>query len=144
MKKHLMLLLLLAMTGPVFSQTPTELEKKFFTMQMADQQKYWNLGDIDGYMSYYWASDSLIFISGGKVKLGWQNIRDGYEKKYPDQAHMGTLEFSNLIFYKLDKKKILCAGSWKLTRTEGDSGGTFTLIWKKIKGHWVIIIDHTE
>jgi ketosteroid isomerase-like protein len=130
--------------GNIIAQPLTVEEKKFFSIQMADQQKNWNLGDIDGYMSYYWGSDSLLFISKGKVTMGWQRIRDNYEKKYPDQERMGTLEYSDLLFYKLDKKKVICTGAWKVDRKKENLSGTFTLIWSKIKGRWVIIIDHTE
>lgn len=144
MKKLLMFFAALLFIAKAFAQPLTVEENKFFTQQLADQQKNWNLGDIDGYMSYYWGSDSLIFISKGKVTMGWQNIRDNYEIKYPDQISMGVLEFSELTFYKLDKKKIICTGTWKLLRKEENLGGTFTLIWKKIKSRWVIIFDHTE
>jgi ketosteroid isomerase-like protein len=111
---------------------------------MMNQQKSWNLADIDGYMSYYWGSDSLLFVTGDKVRKGWQNIRDNYEKKYPDSTAMGTLEYSKLFFYKIDKKKVFCTGSWAITRADGKLEGTFTLIWSKIKNRWVIIMDHTE
>lgn len=144
MKKIVMLFVLLLFAGTVISQPLTPTEKEFFTRQMQDQQKSWNLGDIDGYMGYYWGSDSLLFISKGKIRMGWQNIRDNYEKKYPDAVSMGTLEYSDLVFYKIDKKKVFCTGSWKIQRKEESLSGTFTLIWKKIKSRWVIIMDHTE
>lgn len=144
MKKCVFLLLLLAGSFTLSAQPLNATENEFFTRQMADQQKNWNIGDIDGYMTYYWGSDSLMFVSKGKVSKGWQNIRDNYEKKYPDAASMGTLEFSELYFYKLDKKKVFCTGAWKINRKDEVLSGTFTLIWVKIKSRWVITMDHTE
>ncbi len=144
MKKWALIFLMVLAGNSLFAQPLTANEKLFFTQQMADQQKNWNLGDIDGYMSYYWGSDSLIFISKGKATRGWQNIRDNYEKKYPDAVSMGTLEYSDLYFYKLDKKRVFCTGAWKINRKEEVLSGTFTLIWVKVKSRWVITMDHTE
>jgi len=144
MRKFVVLCMMMLMAGPMMAQPLTSVEKDFFTKQMEDQQKNWNLADIDGYMGYYWASDSLLFITAGKVRKGWQNIRDSYENKYPDAAAMGTLAYSELFFYKLDKKKVICTGAWKINRKDEVIGGTFTLIWAKVKSRWVIIMDHTE
>ena len=144
MKRLLLILFCIFLYAHLDAQPLNQYEQAYFKQMLANQEKYWNFGDIDGYMSYYWGSDSLIFISKGKLTKGWQHIRDGYEKKYPDTLSMGKLEFTNLFFYKLDKKKVIATGSWKLLRQGGDMGGTFTLIWKKIHGRWVIILDHTE
>jgi ketosteroid isomerase-like protein len=144
MKKWVFVLAMCLCGFAVYAQPLTSTEKEYFTRQMADQQKAWNLGDIDGYMSYYWGSDSLIMVTKGQARMGWQNIRDNYEKKYPDAASMGILEYSDLYFYKLDKKKVFCSGSWKVTRKENSISGTFTLIWVKVKSRWVITMDHTE
>ena len=44
----------------------------------------------------------------------------------------------------LRRKVIMLVGKWDLERTIGDIGGVFTLLFKKIKGRWVIITDHTS
>ena len=144
MKRILMLWMGVLFAGALVAQPLTESEKDYFVAQMTNQAKAWSIGDLDGYMSYYWGSDSLIFVTKGVAKKGWQYLRDGYEKKYPTAEDMGVLVYSDLYFYKLDSKKIFCTGSWKVTRKEDVLSGTFTLIWKKIKGRWVIIMDHTE
>jgi hypothetical protein len=143
MKRFLFIPLCILLFVQLRAQSPTPEEKIYFQQMMLNQQKYWNLGDIDGYMSFYWGSDSLLFISNGIAKKGWQNIRDSYEKKYPDSASRGTLIYDDLFLYKLDKKKAILTGSWKLIRQSGDLSGSFTLIWKKINKCWVIIVDHT-
>jgi ketosteroid isomerase-like protein len=143
MKRLILSLICFILFIPLWGQSLTAEENIFFNQQMSDQQKSWNAGDLDGYMSYYWESDSLIFISGEKRTLGWQKTRDNYESKYPDATLMGTLEYGNLFFYKLDKNTIITTGTWKLQRNAGNLEGSFTLIWRKLKGRWVIIIDHT-
>lgn len=34
-------------------------------------------------------------------------------------------------------------GKFHLTREVGDVSGHFSLVWKKIKGEWKVVIDHT-
>jgi ketosteroid isomerase-like protein len=144
MKRIGLLLFCLAAMNVAIAQPLTDTERTYFEAQMKNQAKAWSIGDLDGYMSYYWGSDSLLFVTKGVAKRGWQNIRDGYEKKYPTPDDMGTLEFTDLYFYRLDGKKIFCTGSWKVMRKEDALSGTFTLIWKKVKSRWVIVMDHTE
>jgi hypothetical protein len=144
MKQFILFLFCIFIFSNLRAQPLTPYEQIYFSQLLNNQAKYWNLGDIDGYMSYYWGSDSLIFISKGNLTKGWQNIRDHYDKSYPDTLTMGKLEFSNLFFYKIDRKKIFATGSWKITRLSGNISGTFTLILKKIRDRWMIIMDHTE
>jgi len=35
-------------------------------------------------------------------------------------------------------------GKWHLTRSIGDVGGHFTLLFKKVKNRWVIVADHSS
>jgi ketosteroid isomerase-like protein len=58
---------------------------------------------------------------------------------------MGTLKFDfiRLSFPGPDVAFLL--GKFHLTRPEkGDLSGFYTLLWRKIKGKWVIVSDHTS
>jgi hypothetical protein len=35
-------------------------------------------------------------------------------------------------------------GKWALTRSIGNISGHYTLLFKKIKGEWVIVVDHSS
>lgn len=111
---------------------------------LATQQDAWNKGDLKGFMQGYWHSDSLMFIGKSGPKYGWQNTLDGYITGYPDAAAMGKLTFDIIKVETIDKKAAFVVGKWHLTRTIGDVGGCFTLFWKKIKGEWVIVADHSS
>jgi len=39
---------------------------------MNEQEKSWNSGDIDDFMSKYWNDDSLIFIGKSGINYGWK------------------------------------------------------------------------
>ena len=57
---------------------------------------------------------------------------------------MGNLEFANLKITLLHKNFAYVSGSWKLTRTKDELKGYFTLLFKKVKGKWVIVSDHSS
>jgi ketosteroid isomerase-like protein len=112
---------------------------------MSQQETAWNAGNIPLFMEGYWKSDSLAFVGSKGPTYGWQNTLDGYNRRYPDRATMGTLKFTILKLQILDKTIGFVIGKWQLIRPEkGDVGGHFTLIFKKINGKWCIISDHTS
>src|SRR6266705_5040384 len=69
------------------------------------QQRAWNRGDIDGFMSGYARSRSTIFVSEDTVTRGWQTVRNRYKKKYSDREKMGTLTFSDLESLRLARAR---------------------------------------
>lgn len=111
---------------------------------MQKQEIAWNKADIEGFMAYYWKSDSLKFIGSKGISYGWQQTLDNYKKNYPNQDAMGVLTFENKTIEQLSATKIFVIGKWVLKRKDGDVGGHYTLLWKKIKGKWVIVVDHTS
>ncbi|MEL6676839.1 MAG: nuclear transport factor 2 family protein [Bacteroidota bacterium] len=110
----------------------------------AMQQDAWNRGDIDAFMEGYWKSEELVFVGSGGPKYGWQTTLERYKKSYPDRATMGQLTFEQLKIVKLGPKSAYVLGKWHLKREMGDAGGYYSLIWRKIKGKWVIVSDHTS
>ena len=111
---------------------------------LISQESCWNLGDIDCFMDGYWRSDSLQFIGKSGITYGWDQTLANYKSKYPDQSHMGKLQFKLLHVLQLSPRYIRVTGSWNLKREVGDVGGHFTLLWKKIKGKWLIVADHSS
>jgi ketosteroid isomerase-like protein len=110
---------------------------------MKKQELAWNAGDIEGFMKYYWKDDSLKFIGSKGITYGWQKTLDNYKKNYPDKEAMGILTFEINTNEELSKTSVFVIGKWSLKK-EKNVGGYFTLLWKKIKGEWVIVADHTS
>ena len=111
---------------------------------LATQNAAWNRGDIDGFMKGYWENDSLMFIGKSGVTYGWANTLKNYKKGYPDTAAMGKLTFTLIQVKKLSPEYYYVTGKWFLRRSVGDVGGHYTLLFRKIKGQWVIISDHSS
>ena|SRR5687767_14155833 len=112
---------------------------------LSDQVTAWNKGDIDLFMKIgYWNSDSLTMIGRSGVTYGYQQVLNNYKKNYSDQATMGKLAFDILQVKKIATGNYFIIGKWSLTRTAGDVGGHYTLLFKKIKGKWLIVADHSS
>ncbi|HXL55965.1 MAG TPA: nuclear transport factor 2 family protein [Chitinophagaceae bacterium] len=111
---------------------------------MDKQVKAWNSGDIDVFMTTYWKNDSLLFVGSKGPIYGWQTTLESYKKSYPDTAAMGKLNFEILQIRSLSDDYSFVLGKWHLTRTAGNVGGYFTLLFRKIKRQWFIVADHTS
>lgn len=111
---------------------------------LEEQRLAWNAGDLEPFMRTYWKSDSLMFIGKSGVTYGWQNTLDNYKKGYPDTAAMGKLKFDILEVKRLSVMYFFVVGKWHLSRSIGDVGGHFTLLFKKVKNKWVIVADHSS
>lgn len=111
---------------------------------LSAQTDSWNKGDIDGFMKGYWHSDSLLFVGKSGPTYGYQQTLLNYKKNYPDAAAMGQLEFNILKVQKLAANTYFVLGKWALTRTKGNVSGHYTLLFKKINGEWMIVVDHSS
>jgi hypothetical protein len=109
-----------------------------------DQQIAWNKGDKESFMKGYWQSDSLVFIGKSGPKYGYKTTLENYNKSYPDTSSMGQLRFELLRLKPLSNTYYSFIGKWHLQRTIGDVEGYFTLLIKKIKGEWLIVMDHSS
>lgn len=108
------------------------------------QSEDWNRGDIDGFMKGYWENDSLMFVGKTGVTYGYNNTLQNYKKGYPDTAAMGKLSFKFIKLKRLSSKYYFVVGKWYLKRSIGDISGHYNLLFEKINGQWVIIVDHSS
>lgn len=110
---------------------------------MYNQQIAWNNGDIDAFMTYYWKSDSLLFIGKRGITYGWQHTLNNYKKSYPDKTAMGQLQFTNLTLFP-EGDSYIVIGKWELYRISDTLSGYYTLLWRKLNYQWVIVQDHSS
>lgn len=142
MQKLLFVLLLSFLGNAANAQKITDdlLIKNILSKQTAA----WNSGDLEKFMDGYWRNDSLMFIGKSGPTYGWENTLKNYKKGYPDINTMGKLDFTLIDVKRLSPEYYSVVGKWHLKRTVGDIGGTFTLLFKKIKKQWLIIQDHSS
>lgn len=144
LKKYALIFFLFFFSGLSLAQKNQNKAFEIILTNMCSQEASWNNGDIEGYMSCYWDSDSLKFIGKSGITYGWKTTLEHYKKSYPDKTAMGTLTFSDIRIKRIKRKLVMVTGSWRLTREKDILQGYYSLFWKKIKGKWVIVIDHTS
>ena len=113
---------------------------------MTRQQEAWNRGDIPGFMAGYENSPNTTFV-GKDVTRGYQPVLERYVKRYPTREAMGELTFSELEIHPMGNGHAWAIGRFTLKRTAaggGDATGRFTLVFKKTKAGWKVILDHTS
>lgn len=124
-----------------YAQTPDEkLVRDILTRQTVS----WNEGNLEDFMKGYWNNDSLLFIGQKGPTHGYQTTLENYKKHYPDAAARGVLRFDILQMKRLSVMYFFVVGKFHLERTIGNAEGYFTLLFKKIKGKWVIVVDHSS
>ena len=111
---------------------------------LAEQTIQWNKGNIESFMKGYWKSDSLLFVGKNGPKYGYQTTLENYKKSYPDTVIMGKLNFDILRVQPLSATTYFVLGKFMLIRSIGNVSGYYTLLFRKMKGQWVIIADHSS
>lgn len=142
MKYFFLLCVLIANTSIISQALPAKDETEILKV-LEDQRMCWNNGDLDGYMRGYWKSDSTRFIGKSGIKYGWTATFESYKKGYPDKESMGILTFNVISLEPANDTTAFMIGKWALDRRD-KAEGYFSLIWKKIKGKWFIVTDHSS
>ncbi len=127
-----------------FSGFTQHTDEKAILKIMHDQEKYWNLGDLDNFVTGYWQNDSVMFIGSKGVIYGYNNTLNRYKKSYPNKEQMGMLKFTVIHLKPLSPGYYYMVGKFHLTRAVGDLSGHFTLLFQNINGEWKIIADHSS
>lgn len=113
---------------------------------LADQTSAWNRGDIGAFMQGYEDAPETTFV-GKEVTRGYRRVLDRYRVRYPTKEKMGTLAFSDLEVRPLGENHAVAIGRFHLKRRTADGGdadGIFTLVFRKTRNGWKIILDHTS
>ena len=140
MKKSLLFILLAI---PFFSSAQNK-DKQEILKIMDIQTAAWNNGDLDHFMICYWNNDSLMFIGSNGINHGYREALQHYKETYSDTAKMGKLRFEIIELRQLSPDYYYVTGKFFLKRSVGDLNGVYTLLFRKIKGVWLIISDHTS
>ena len=103
----------------------------------------WNEGDLDGFMSSYWKSDELKFVSGVNVTRGWNATMKRYRDRYSGGEGLGQLGLEKLEVKLVTDDVAVVTGRFNLARSAETSSGAFSLVMRRDAGAWKIVHDHT-
>ena len=122
----------------------SESDKNEILFVLKNQEKFWNKGDIDGFMQGYVKSDYLVFNGSKGPFYGWDSVKDRYIKTYPSKEKMGKLNFKIHNISLITSSVAQLIGQFFLSYPKSEVSGYFTLILIKSKGEWLILSDHTS
>ena len=137
-----LIVVLVVVASVTGAQTPRD-EKEIRAVLDA-QVAAWNRGDVEEYMKGYWNSDSTLFISGGTLTRGYNEVLSRYKKNYNTREKMGKLEFRDLTVRMLSPTAAVATGIWELVRKSDKPWGRFSLIVEKQPAGWRVTQDHTS
>jgi len=104
----------------------------------------WNRGDFRGYMAGFENPD-VVFVSGGKFQQGWQGTLDHYIRDYGGSPERrGRLHFYNMKVDLLAPDAAMLIGQYRLVRGPRVTEGVNTRLFRKIRGHWLITMNHVS
>ena len=95
-------------------------------------------------MQGYLKSDKLVFSGSSGPIYGWDFVKDRYLNTYSSNELMGYLDFEINDLFLITKKVAILLGKFNIKRDNENLSGYFTLVFKKIKGNWYIVSDHTS
>jgi hypothetical protein len=84
----------------------------------------------------------LVFVGKTGPFYGWQKNLEIYQQVYPDKAAI-TLIF-DIKQKMIDKKTCLCFRCLEFANGKRGTKKIFTLLVKKFKEGWKIVVDHSS
>ena len=138
------ILLVLLNSIITYTQDFRESDSLSILSVLENQKKAWNNNDIDKFMLGYLNSEKLIFVSKNGPVYGWDFVKDRYKTEYSSKYLMGDLDFEIYDLFLITNRSAILIGKFNLVRDDEELTGFFSLIFKKIKGDWYIVSDHTS
>lgn len=114
---------------------------------MTDSAAGWNAGDLARFMAIYSEAPDTSFVTKTGVLRGKAVMAERYRTKYDfaNAAKRGRLGFETLDFRLLDPAHALYIGRYTLTAGDGSNqSGMTSLVFRKERGGWRIIADHSS
>lgn len=114
--------------------------------QFARSAEAWNRGDLDGFLQDYARDSTTSFISGGRLRKGYDWIRSNYARNYfAPGTRRGDLRFEDFNVRPLSPTLALVTARFLLE--EGGrvtASGPFTLVMERQADGWKILHDHSS
>lgn len=142
MQTKVFYLLLTGFLLTVAAYSQSKDEKKILEV-MRLEEKYWNAGDIEGYVSLYAPGDSTRMILSKGAAYGKDSILAFYKRYWPKER-MGKLALDGERLERLSGKYYYVTGYFHVSYPDGKTiNGRYSGLMKKIKGKWYLYTDHS-
>jgi ketosteroid isomerase-like protein len=114
------------------------------TQVLNDQYAAWNRHDIDAYMTAFWQSPNLIFVTEGQVCLGWQDTNAMFQRNYSNRELMGIAIPERIQVNVISDDSAITLEWWTVRFKKTNVHGLSTASWRKFSEGWRIVENHTS
>jgi ketosteroid isomerase-like protein len=115
---------------------------------LAKMLERWNAHDIDGLMSVYWNSPSLLAVIDTEQFEGYESLYRSYKIQYRNPTSMGIVNPTRVQVKLLKPDLAFGVVSWTIKYPENAHAseivGTTTLNIQKFDSDWKIVVVHTS
>lgn len=117
-------------------------KKKLLIGILEKQESDWNHGNLKGFLSAYWDSDTLRSVSVRGIYYGKDRLQSYLKSTFPDSASMGNLSYDVVHIELLGDNDALLTGKWLRKNDKKFRGGYFSILLRKLQGRWQIVAEH--
>ena len=133
-------------TAPTATAPRTDEQRVYAVLvKMLDR---WNARDIDGLMSVYWNSPSLLAVIDAEQFDGWESLYRSYKIQSRNPNSMGTINPTRVQVKLLQPDLAFGVISWTMRYPENTHAleivGTTTMDLQKFGPEWKIVVVHTS
>jgi ketosteroid isomerase-like protein len=130
------------------SRPVAKTDKQFVYEVLLKMLDRWNAHDIDGLMSVYWHSPSLLAVIDTEQFEGWESLYRSYKTQYRNLTDMGTVNPTRVEVKLLEPDLAFGVVSWTIQYPENAQAseivGTSTMNIQKFDSTWKIVALHTS
>jgi hypothetical protein len=117
-------------------------KKKMLIGILEKQESDWNKGNLNGFISAYWDSDTLRSVTVRGIQYGKDRLQRYLANNFPDSASMGHLNYDVVHIELIGENDALLTGKWLRKNDKKFRGGYFTILIRKLNSKWLIVAEH--
>jgi len=117
-------------------------KKKMLIGVLEKQESDWNKGNLNGFISAYWDSDTLRSVTVRGIQYGKDRLQRYLTKNFLDSASMGHLDYDVIHIELIGENDALLTGKWLRKNDKKFRGGYFTILLRKLNNRWMIVAEH--
>jgi ketosteroid isomerase-like protein len=141
-------LLVPAAPGSSTKSVPVKTDAQIVSDLLVKMLDRWNARDIDGLMSVYWHSPSLLAVIDTEQFDGWENLCRSYQVQSRNPVNMGVVNPTRVQVQLLKPDLAFGIVSWTMRFPENAHAseivGTTTVDIEKFGSDWKIVALHTS
>jgi beta-aspartyl-peptidase (threonine type) len=127
----------------VASPTQSAEDSAEITALVAKEYSAWGAGDVDGFLSVYWRSPLLVYITEESVWNGYDEVKANIEREYPPGSNLGSTVLERLATKIISPEFATTVEWFNTTFPKTRIHGVASATWRKLPEGWRIVQSQT-